>query len=87
MVYFYLNFNVFKIHTDTIIFPKPCPNLTNKISSTPHTLSYPGVATNSKKCIIHENIADQAVQFYSVIFVLNPSNNSKHNSKHKYKVS
>ena len=48
MVYLYLKFNTFKIHTDTIIFPIPCPNLTNKISSTLHTLSYPGVATNSK---------------------------------------
>ena len=65
MVYFYLKFNIFKIHTDTIIFPKPCPNLTNKIQSTLHTLSYPGVATNLKKCIIHENTVDQAVKFYS----------------------
>ena len=40
MVYFYLKFNTFKIHTDTIIFPKPCPNLTNKIPCTLHTLSY-----------------------------------------------
>ena len=46
MVYFYLKFNTFKIHTDTIIFPIPCPNLINKISSTLHTLSYVIVATN-----------------------------------------
>ena len=49
IINFHLKFNIFKIHSDTIIFPKPCLNLPNQISSTLHTLSYPRVATNSKK--------------------------------------